>query len=73
MDDIEKLKDTSLPPINEFYSNLTDSNISTSDYQHAQDVWDKTLKNYVNVYLNLDVPPSGRYIPTVEICTFRIV
>ena len=59
MDDIEKLKDTSLPPINVFYSNLTDSNISTSDYQHTQDVWDKTscstLKNYVNVYLNLDV------------------
>ena len=50
---------TSLPPINEFYSSLTDSNITTSDYQHAQDVWDKTncstLKDYVNVYLNLDV------------------
>ena len=59
MDDIEKLKETSLPHINEFHSNLTDSNISTSDYQHTQDVWDKTscstLKDYVNMYLNLDV------------------
>ena len=57
--DIEKLKETSLPPINEFYSSLMDSNITTSDYQHAQDVWDKTncstLKDYVNVHLNLDV------------------
>ena len=47
------------PPINEFYSSLTDSNITASDYQHAQNVWDKTncntLKDYVNVYLNLDV------------------
>ena len=59
MDDIAKLKETSLPPINEFYSSLTDSNTTTSNYQHAQDVWDKTncsnLKDYVNVYLNLDV------------------
>ena len=59
MDDIEKLNETSLSPINEFYSSLTDSNITTSDYQHAQDVWEKTncsnLKDYVNVYLNLDV------------------
>ena len=56
---IEKLQETSLPPISEFYSSLTDSHISLADYQHAQSVWDKTgcktLQDYVDLYLNLDV------------------
>ena len=59
LDSIDRLQETSLPPISEFYSSLTDSNISPSDYQHAQPVWSKTncktLKDYVNLYLNLDV------------------
>ena len=38
LDSTEKLQETSLPPISEFYSSLTDSNISSSDYQHAQTV-----------------------------------
>ena len=59
LDSIEKLQETSLPPISEFYSNLADSHISIADYQHAQSVWDKTgcktLQDYVDLYLNLDV------------------
>ena len=59
MDSVEKLKETSLPPIGEFYSTLTNSHIPTSDYQHMQKVWEKTgcatLKDYVDLYLNLDV------------------
>ena len=59
LDSIEKLQETSLPPISEFYSSLTDSHISSSDYQHAQTVWAKTgcktLQDYVDLYLNLDV------------------
>ena len=42
LDNVEKLQETSLPPISEFYSSLTDSHISLADYQHAQSVWDKT-------------------------------
>ena len=59
LDSIEKLQVTSLPPICEFYSSLTNSHISIADYQHAQTVWDKTgcktLQDYVELYLNLDV------------------
>ena len=59
MDCLGKLEETSFPPIGEFYSSLTNSHISTSDYQHAQKVWEKTgctiLRDYVDLYLNLDV------------------
>ena len=59
LDNIEKLQETSLLPIIEFYSSLTDSHISLADYQHVRSVWDKTwcktLQDYVNLYLNLDV------------------
>ena len=59
LDSFDKLEETSLPPINQFYSSLTDSNIKPSDYQHAQSVWARTgcrtLKDYVSVYLSLDV------------------
>ena len=60
LDSIDKLQETSHPPISEFYFSLTDYNISPSDYQHSQTVWTKTgcktLKDYVSLYLNLDVP-----------------
>ena len=42
IDSFDKLEETSLPPINQFYSSLTDSNIKPSDYQHAQSVWART-------------------------------
>ena len=55
-----KLEETSLPPIGEIYSSLSNSHISTSDYQHAQKVWDKTgcttLRDYVDLYRTLNVP-----------------
>ena len=59
LDSIEKLQEISLPPISEFYSSLADSHISIADYQHAQSVLEKTgcktLQDYVDLYLNLDV------------------
>ena len=59
IDRMEKLQETSLPPIREFYSSLTNSHISSADYQHAQAVWEKaecrTLLDYVDLYLNLNV------------------
>ena len=35
----EKFEETSLPPIEKFYSKLYDSTISQEDYSGAQDVW----------------------------------
>ena len=48
-----------LPPKNEFYSKLTDENISDSDYEHAKTVWKtfkcKTMGDYQDLYLKIDV------------------
>ena len=58
MDSTDKFNETKLPPINEFYSKLTNSNISDEDYQHAKNVWKKfNLKNmgeYHDLYLKCD-------------------
>ena len=55
----EKLKETKLPPKEEFYSKLNDEGISDEDYSHAQRVWEafemKTLEDYHNLYNKLDV------------------
>jgi hypothetical protein len=39
IDDVEKLKDTELPPIKAFYSKLRLSGISEEAYKHAQNVY----------------------------------
>ena len=56
---LDKLQETSLPSQHAFYSPLTNSHIGITDYQHAQTIWDKTdcktLQNYIDLYLNLDV------------------
>ena len=59
MNCIERLGETSLPPIECFYSKLNDTNISKKDYAHAQLVWEtfqmKTMKDYHDLYLQTDV------------------
>lgn len=59
LDDFEKLNETELPRIEDFYSKLYDQNITDDDYQHALNVWTcfkcKTLKDYSNLYLKSDV------------------
>ncbi len=39
MDSFEKYKETQLPPKHVFYNDLTESHISSEDYDHAKDVW----------------------------------
>ncbi|XP_050524605.1 uncharacterized protein LOC126896145 [Daktulosphaira vitifoliae] len=59
MNSWEKLEERSLPPIEEFYSSLTEKHILPEDYAHAQNVWQRfnhqTLKDYVIWYNELDV------------------
>ncbi len=59
MTDFSKLSDTCLPPKEVFYSQLTDSHISDSDYAHAQKVWStfgcKSMRDYHDLYLKTDV------------------
>ena len=39
MDSWDKFKETSLPSIEKFYSNLDMSGVSDGDYEHACRVW----------------------------------
>ena len=59
MDSFSKFNDTELPPIEEFYSLLTDENISEDAYSHAKDVWNtfnlKNMGEYHDLYLKTDI------------------
>jgi hypothetical protein len=59
IDNVEKFKDTELPPIKAFYSKLRLSGISKEAYKHAQDVYQKfkckTFQDYHDLYLKADV------------------
>ena len=56
---INKFNETKLPPINEFYSKLNNTNILEDDYNYAQTVFNtfncKTIRNYHNLSLKTDV------------------
>ena len=55
----DKFKESQLPPIEAFYSNLNMSNVSEGDYEHAQRVWKefriRNLGEYYDLYLRTDV------------------
>ncbi|KAE9522580.1 hypothetical protein AGLY_017002 [Aphis glycines] len=59
VDSWSKLNDSFLPSKLEFYSSLTDENITDDDYIHAKNVWNvfniKTLGEYSDHYLKTDV------------------
>jgi hypothetical protein len=59
IDDLEKFKETELPPRKAFYSKLRLSGISKNEYKHAQNVYKKfncdTFQDYHNLYLKSDV------------------
>ncbi len=57
--DWNKLDEQSLPPIQQFYSSLTNSDITQQQYEHARNVWDtfniQTIGSYSDLYLLTDV------------------
>ena len=59
MDSFERFKETQLPPIESFFSSLRDEAITTDDYAHAKNVWNKfkcvNLGDYHDLYLKTDV------------------
>ncbi|KAE9521487.1 hypothetical protein AGLY_018121, partial [Aphis glycines] len=59
VDSWSKVNDSFLPSKLEFYSSLTDENITDDDYIHAKNVWNvfniKTLGEYSDHYLKTDV------------------
>ena len=59
MSEMEKFDETSLPPKEAFYNDLSEEQCSDELYARAQDVWDrfncKTLGDYHDVYLLTDV------------------
>ena len=59
MDCFERLAETSLPPIEYWYSRLSDTNITADDYTHAHKVWEifgmNTMRDYHDLYLKTDV------------------
>ena len=59
IDSMEKLNETCLPPKDDFFSSLTNKEISDKDYTRAQEVWKKfgckTLWDYSEVYLKTDI------------------
>lgn len=61
IDDISKLKQTSLPPHRAFFSTLKNANISSEEYKYCQKIWKdnkmETLEDFLRWYSFLDVVP----------------
>ena len=59
MNCFERLAETSLPPIECWYSKLNDENISARDYAHSHKVWEQfdmhSLRDYHDLYQETDV------------------
>ena len=59
IDSLDWFNETQLPPIDKFYSKLSDEKIKDVDYEHAQKVWNefncKTIGDYHDLYLKTDV------------------
>ncbi|CAG9825739.1 unnamed protein product [Phaedon cochleariae] len=59
VDNVERLDESELPSIQNFYNKLNDTNISDDDYAHAQKVWEsfelKSLEEYSDLYMRTDI------------------
>ena len=59
LDGPERLMETALPPKSAFYDRLSEQEISDTDYEHAQEVWNamgmRTLQDFLETYVLSDV------------------
>ena len=59
MDSWNKFKETNLPSIEKFYSNLNMSGVSDEDYEHACSIWRefgiRNMGKYHDLYLKTDI------------------
>ena len=59
IDSIEKLKDSTLPEYEHFYSRLQNSNVTKEEYERSKKVWKEfncnTFQDYHDLYLKADV------------------
>lgn len=55
MDNFEKFNDTSLPSKDDFYSHLTEEDITLKEYDYAQKVWNEFNIKYMGDYHDLYV------------------
>ena len=59
MDSLDRFEETELPSQDAFFSKLSGSPCSASEYTHATRVWDavecKTIADYHDIYLQLDL------------------
>ena len=59
MDSFERFAEVELPPIEGFYSKLYDAPITSTEYEHAKNVWNKfncqNIGEYHDLYLKTDV------------------
>ena len=56
---VDKFNETQLPPLDAFFSKLSDNEITEEDYHHAKTVWNefnlKSMRDYHDLYLKTDV------------------
>ena len=71
MDNWRKFDKTTLPPKEDFYSNLNLENMSNEDYAHTQKVWEvfeiKNRGEYHDLYVQSDTLLHADYMKTLEI------
>jgi hypothetical protein len=59
MDCLEKFDETQLPPIEKFYSSLSNENVGEEEYKNAQQIWNtfdiKNRREFTSFYNKIDV------------------
>ncbi|KAL4083636.1 hypothetical protein QTP88_028952 [Uroleucon formosanum] len=55
----EKFNETCLPPIEKFYSSLTNKNITKEEYENSQKIWKvfniQNMREFTSLYIKIDV------------------
>jgi hypothetical protein len=74
-DSQNKLNNTELPPIEDFYDVLTESNIKAEEYERAESIWSnfhiQNIKEYLELYLLVDVLLLGDVIDSFRKISMR--